>query len=170
MVCDVVEADCVKKGWTVASRGVDVPPRLVHPSLLKVFDHTRPDLVLIGRSTKKELEVVLVEVTVPFDTDKNLQAANTRKQQVYLPLMEAIQKSNAAKSVQVSIAVVIVGTRGVIPTFWGKNIQPLKLTSNQQRSLARRSSVAALKGSQWIWGLWAAQAHGGGIDEQPGYG
>ena len=169
MVSDVIELACVKRGWTMASRGMDVPARVVHPSLLYQLDHTRPDLVLIGKSTKEELEVVLVEVTVAFETDKNLIAANTRKQKVYQPLMKAIKMTHHSRRVGVEVAVVVVGTRGVVPSFWFENLAPLKFTVRELRTLAKQASTAALKGSQWIWGLWAAQAHGGEIAEQSGY-
>ena len=78
-----------------------------------------------------------------------------------MPLVEAIEASQRSSSVEVSIVVIVVGARGVVPTFWFQNLKPLEFSNRVSQTLARQSSAAAIKGSKWIWGLWAAQAHGG---------
>jgi len=164
LVSDLVEAACITKGWTLVSRGVDVPASLVHPFRLKTLKHTRPDLVLIDTHTENLLRVAIVEVTVVFESDSNIAAANDRKSDLYKPLIQAIQDSRPQQQMEITIAVVIVGARGIIPTFWFENLQPLQLSKRAATKLAKQSSAAAIKGSQWIWGLWTSQAHGSNND------
>jgi len=164
LVSDLVETACTKKGWKVISRGVDVPASIVHPTLIRQIQHTRPDLVVVDTNSEGVLKVVIIEVTVAFESDRNITEAQERKSKVYLPLAKAIKQSQSDREVEVEIVVVIVGARGVIPTFWFENMQPLQLSRRASNMLAKQSSVAAIQGSQWIWGLWAAQAHGGETD------
>ena len=164
LVSDLVETACTKKGWKVISRGVDVPASIVHPTLIRQIQHTRPDLVVVDTNSEGVLKVVIIEVTVAFESDRNITEAQERKGKVYLPLAKAIKQSQSDREVEVEIVVVIVGARGVIPTFWFENMQPLQLSRRASNMLAKQSSVAAIQGSQWIWGLWAAQAHGGETD------
>ena len=161
LISDLVETACITKGWKVVSRGVDVPASLVHPQLLRQLEHTRPDLVVVDTNTQDFLSVVIVEITVAYESDRNIGDARERKDQVYVPLAAALKSSHPNKDVEVSIVVVIVGARGVIPTFWFDNLRPLNLSTRKATALAKQASIAAIQGSQWIWGLWAAQAHGG---------
>ena len=142
------------------SRGVDVPAALVRPTMLRRLQHTRPDLVVVDCQTQGLLRVVIVEVTVAYDSDRNFEAANERKLRVYQPLVQAIYDSKPDQNVEISVVVVLVGARGVVPTFWFNNLKPLNLSRKTAEVLAKQSSAAAIKGSNWIWGLWAAQAHG----------
>jgi len=117
--------------------------------------------VVVDTNSQDLFKVVIVEVTVVFESERNIEAAHERKSKVYMPLLEAITMSQPNKNIEVAVVVVIVGARGIIPQFWFDNLKPLQLSRNATNSLAKHSSVAAIQGSQWIWGLGAAQAHGG---------
>ena len=69
----------------------------------------KPDLVIINRRSK---EVKLIELTVPWDTSANMQAATTRKAERYKELTITIQ-GNGFKCANIPIE---VGTRGFIST------------------------------------------------------
>ena len=161
LVSDLVETACINKGWKVISRGIDVPTSIVRPDLLRELEHTRPDLVVVDTNTQDYLNIVIIEITVVYESYRNCLAAQERKSQVYMPLVAAIKASQPDRNVDVTVAVVIVGTRGIIPDFWFENLRPIQLSSRHATALDKQASVAAIQGSQWIWGLWAAQAHGG---------
>ena len=67
----------------------------------------KPDLVIISRKAK---EVKLIELTVPWDTSANMQAATTRKAERYKELTFTIQ-GNGFKCLNIPLE---VGTRGFI--------------------------------------------------------
>ena len=67
----------------------------------------KPDLVIISRKAK---EVKLIELTVPWDTSANMQAATTRKAERYKELTITIQ-GNGFKCLNIPPE---VGTKGFI--------------------------------------------------------
>ena len=80
--------------------GVTVPPDLAMTA-------QKPDLVIIKR---KEKEVYLVELTVPWDCPTNMAAAAQRKTERYQGLATEIE-SNGFKCINTPLE---IGTRGVI--------------------------------------------------------
>ena len=106
----------------------------------------KPDLVIISRKAK---EVKLIELTVPWDTSDNMQAATTRKAERYKELTITIQ-GNGFKCANIPIE---VGTRGFISTK-NKNIltqlcHGLRIT--KVSSVVKNCSKLALLGSFTIW-------------------
>ena len=131
------------------------------PDLLRELAHTRPDLVVVDTNTQDYLNIIIIEITVVYESDRNFMAAQEHKSQVYMPLVASIKASQPDRNMDVTVAVVIVGTRGIIPDLWFENLRPIQLSSRHATTLPKQSSIAAIQGLQWIWGLWATQAHGG---------
>ena len=169
LVVDLLEECCIKHGWKVVTKGVELPESLIRPSLRRDLQHTRPDMVLVNDFTAHRIEVILVEVAVAFESDRNLARVNARKKETYTELMRAIALTRQEKQVIVRVVPVIIGARGIVPVFWAENLKPLSLSGRAVKRLAKSASVQAIKGSQWIWGLWTARAHGGIQNEQGGY-
>ena len=118
MVCDVMRNAAVNNGWQVASYGTELPPSIVKPALLTNLRNTRPDIVLYNDFSQHVANIVLVEVTVTFDNDRNIKAARRFKSSIYQPLLEAIKLSHPLESVSIAVALVVVGARGIIHEFW----------------------------------------------------
>ena len=158
-VCEVLRDVAVRNGWRVASYGTDLPASLVKPELAADLHNTRPDIVLYNDFARYSAKVVLVEVTVTFDTDRNIKAARVHKMAVYNPLIEAIKLSHPHNALEVEIAPAVVGARGIIHDMWHHDLRPLGLAEGQAKQAGCAASLAAIKASHWIWTLWAAQAH-----------
>ena len=159
MVCEVLRETAVRNGWRVASYGTDIPPSLVKPHLLTNIHNTRPDMVLYNDFANHERKIVLLEVTVTFDTDRNIEAARRHKVAVYNSLIEAIKLSHQ-RVVSVAIAPAVIGARGIIHNKWHEDLRPLELANDEAAKAGRNASIAAIKGSHWIWTIWAKQTHG----------
>jgi len=160
MVCDVLRDAAVRNGWKVASYGTELPPSIVKAEFLVNLHNTRPDIVLYNDFAQCTVTVVLLEVTVTFDNDRNITSARQQKSAVYKPLMEAIKLSHPLKTVTVATAPAVVGARGIIHDMWFNDLKPLGLAEGEAADVGRKASIAAVRGSHWIWTLWAAQAHG----------
>ena len=130
------------------------------PELVANIHNTRPDIVLYNDFARFSAKVVLLEVTVTFDTDRNITAARRQKLTTYLPLIEAIKLSHPHKVLSVQIAPDVVGARGIIHDKWHEDLKPLGLAAGQATKAGIKVSLAAIKASHWIWTLWTAQAHG----------
>jgi len=159
-VCEILRNVAVRHGWRVASYGTDLPATLVKPELAANLHNTRPDIVLYNDFARYSAKVVLVEVTVTFDTDRNINAARIHKLAVYRPLIEAIKLSHPYSALAVDIAPAVVGARGIIHNRWHEDLKPLGLNEGQATKAGCEVSLAVIKASHWIWTLWAAQAHG----------
>jgi len=89
------------------------------------------------------LRVCLVEVTVVWDTGVRLTEATRPEEDIVI-----------------SIVPIVVGARGVILSSWHEDIKPLRLTGKLAGHTAKEASLAAIKGSCWIWQMWCAKAFG----------
>ena len=130
-VCEILRNVAVRHGWRVASYGTDLPATLVKPELAANLHNTRPDIVLYNDFARYSAKVVLVEVTVTFDTDRNINAARIHKLAVYRPLIEAIKLSHPYSALAVDIAPAVVGARGIIHNKWHEDLKPLGLNEGQ---------------------------------------
>ena len=106
----------------------------------------KPDLVIINRRSK---EVKLIELTVPWDTSTNLQAATTRKAERYNELKITIQ----GKGFKCANIPIEVGTRGFISTKNNNILTQLchGLRITKVSSVVKNCSKLALLGSFTIW-------------------
>ena len=119
----------------------------------------KPDLVIINRRSK---EVKLVELTVPWDTSANIEAATSRKAERYKELTTNIQ-GNGFKCLNIPLE---IGTRGFINAK-NKNIltqlfHGLRIT--KVSNVVKNCSKLAVLGSFSIWNArYSSDWNGGAV-------
>ena len=119
----------------------------------------KPDLVIINRRSK---EVKLVELTVPWDTSANIEAATSRKAERYKELTTNIQ-GNGFKCLNIPLE---IGTRGFINAK-NKNIltqlcHGLRIT--KVSNVMKNCSKLAVLGSFSIWNArYSSDWNGGAV-------
>ena len=122
----------------------------------------KPDLVIINRRSK---EVKLIELTVPWDTSTNLQAATTRKAERYRELTTTIQ-GNGFKCHNIPLE---VGTRGFINAKNKSILTQLchSLRITKVSNVVKNYSKLALLGSFTIWNARYSSDWSGGAVLKP---
>lgn len=118
----------------------------------------KPDLVIVNRKAK---EVKLVELTVPWDTSTNMEAALKRKTERYQDLTTVIQ-GNGFKCHNIPLE---IGTRGVVNSRNRTVLTQLchGLKVNKVSCVIKNCSKLALLGSYTLWNArYSSDWSGGG--------
>ena len=119
----------------------------------------KPDLVIVNRKLK---EVKLVELTVPWDTKANMEAAFKRKTDRYKELTTTIQ-GNGFKCFNIPLE---IGTRGLINARNKSVLTQLchGFKVGKVSSVIKNCSKLALLGSYTLWNArYSADWNGGGF-------
>ena len=122
----------------------------------------KPDLVIVNRRSK---EVKLVELTVPWDTTANIEAATSRKAERYKELTTTIQ-GNGFKCDNIPLE---IGTRGFISAK-NKNILTQlchSLWITKVSGVVKNCSSLAVLGSFSIWNARYSPNWNGGAVLKP---
>lgn len=72
-------------------------------------DQYRPDIMITKKKALKE-ELIIIELTCPFESKQNLESSHKRKVDKYTPLVEALKSGQ--KYSQVHLHCIEVGSRG----------------------------------------------------------
>lgn len=123
--------------WTLA---VDLKKRLVFPGPVQTT--LRPDIVL---SSNKDKSIVMIELTVPWET--RCEEANERKRAKYSDL----QAECKAKGWKCWLFPVEIGVRGFPAPSMGKMLSALGVRGGVRRHAVGKVGLAAERASSWLW-------------------
>ena len=119
----------------------DLGQRLCFPAEI-LSTNLRPDLVLWSTSLKL---VYIIELTVPWESA--VEEAFERKKLRYAELAAEVQQQGWKARVRP----VEVGCRGFVATSTSRLLRELGVRGKAHREAVKDCSIAAEKGSQWLW-------------------
>ena len=102
----------------------------------------RPD-ILIQRSSGKKKELIIIELTCPFEDDKGLANAHQRKAEKYEDLAVGIAKADPEAYDEIRVHCVEVGSRGHIASSF-EEIRPLLTVDKQGEASSVEAYLRAL--------------------------
>jgi len=124
--------------WMIAA---DLPSRRSYPTMI-TDDNVRPDIAV---SSEKSKTVILVELTVPYES--NMSESHEYKMAKYEDLVSHLHR----KGYKAHLFAVEVGARGFAGTSVYNLLKRLGLSSQRRAWYLKQVAEAAEKASYWIW-------------------